>query len=361
MMEIGRLDANRSPAVAAARPGGSYSYRRLTMSELPALNALYNRCHGTDRPLAEAEWLFRDNPNGEAVIMAAFDDAGTLVGVRPALPWRIVCHGKTRQAYEFADGMVDPQHRNRGIFTRLVKQVAAFAERGDAALFTLPNGNSLPVYRRLPVLSLAGTCETRVKVIAWMRYLAYRLGAGSKLREQTMTTARDVARSGVRLRPVERFDCDLASVRDEWAKRIAVFTRRDNAFLEWRYFGSPLRRYAVAVVESRGQVRGYIVLRIINGVAHVMDIFMALDRRLASLAVGLMIEWAAALGAIAVHLNASRGNFFHDIAADCGFWLRKTSGTLVMDRRSTELLGAAQPGGLDMADLYFVMGDFDFF
>ena len=90
-----------------------YSFRRLATSELPLLNALYNTCYRSDRPLEEAVWLYEKNPNGRAVVFAAFADDGELAGVRPAIPWRLVWRGQERSAYEFADALVAPRHRNR--------------------------------------------------------------------------------------------------------------------------------------------------------------------------------------------------------------------------------------------------------
>ena len=319
-----------------------YSYRRLDISELAKVNELYNACHVSSRPLAEAEWLYKDNPNGTAVIMAAFDENGELVGVRPALPWKFWWRGTQRSAYEFADAMVAPQHRKRGIFTRLVQQLHDFAAESDALQFTIPNGNSLPIYQRMPLVTVIGSSETRVKPISWPRYLGYRMGLnGHETRRAADPAVGSLLKAGdVRLTPVERFDAELERVHSDLVQSIAGFTVRDSRFLQWRYFGSPVRSYRVA---------------------HLLDVYMKPDRALAHAAFGLLIDWAAHLGAIAIHFNASQGNFFHGVAAQCGFWLKKTSGALVVDSRSAACFTRDSNGRLDIADLYFVMGDFDFF
>ena len=85
------------------------------------------------------------------------------------------------------------------------------------------------------------------------------------------------------------------------------------------------------------------------------------ERKLARGALRLAAKWAERMGAIAVHFNASRGNFFHAAAALSGYCLWKPSGSLVIDRLSGDLLESRQAGPLGVRDAYFVMGDFDFF
>jgi len=354
------LDTTALPAHSAA--AARYSYRCLTMAELPLLNDLYNACYQANRPLGEAEWLYRNSPNGPALIMAAFDEHGRLAGVRPAIPWKFSWRGQERTAYEFADALVAPQHRNRGIFTRLVKLICELAERNDFTLFTIPNGNSLPVYQRIPMLQVLGPCETRVKPISWPRYLGYRIGLDGHESPHAHIGEREPSLSDgdVRLAPVSRFDCDFAATHSGLETLVAGFTLRRKAFLQWRYFGSPVRQYRVALIEQRGHTRGYVVIRIVHRIAHLIDVFLKPDRQLACATFGLLIGWATQLGAIAIHFNASKDNFFHDVASQCGFWLKKTSGTLVLDRRSAELFAAGRSGHLEMAEFYFVMGDFDF-
>lgn len=354
------LNTTAPSADRAASP--RYSYRRLSVAELPLLNDLYNACYQTNRPLEEAEWLYKNNPNGPALIMAAFDESNQLAGVRPAIPWKFSWRGQERTAYEFADALVAPQHRNRGIFTRLVKLICELAERSDFTLFTIPNGNSLPVYQRIPMLQVLGICETRVKPISWPRYIGYRMGLdGHESLHAVIGQRESSLKDGdVCLTPVSRFGCDFEQTRSDLGTIVAGFTLRRREFLQWRYFGSPVRHYRVALIEQRGHTRGYVVIRMIHRIAHVIDVFLKPDRQLACQAFGLLIGWATQLGAIAIHFNASRDNFFHDVAAQCGFWLKKTSGTLVLDRRSAELFASSRSGRLEMADLYVVMGDFDF-
>ena len=159
---------------------------------------------------------------------------------------------------------------------------------------------------------------------------------------------------------IDRFESDFEDIHAELGKAVASFALRRKEFLQWRYFGSPVRRYRVALVEKGGQVQGYLVLRMIDGIAHLIDVFLAPDMHTARQAFRLATRWAKQMGAIAIYFSASRDNVFRPVTSQCGFWLRKRSGSLVLDRRSAQLLGSRQSRPLDMRDFYFVMGDFDF-
>jgi GNAT superfamily N-acetyltransferase len=352
--------AGAQGGIAAGRP--RYTYRRLAMAELPLLNDLYNDSYPGHRPLAEAEWLYARNPYGESLIYAAFDESGALAGMRPAIPFRLYWRGEERVAYEFADALVAHAHRGRGIFGRLVSAICEHAEQDGFTLFSIPNGNSLPIYRKARRLRVLGGTDTLARPIAWRRYFGRFLGmaprAGAPVPARGWRAP--VTDGEVTVEPVERFDRDFDDVHVALARKVASFTLRRRDFLQWRYFGSPVRDYRVALVRSRGRVHGYLVVRLVNEIAQLVDVFLPPDLPLATPALRLAATWAERMGAIGIHFNASRGNVFHVAAAGAGYWLRKPSGRLVLDRRSGELLESRQYGPLGMRDAYFVMGDFDF-
>jgi GNAT superfamily N-acetyltransferase len=364
-IDAGSLSLPQAAAGAVRAEVPRYTYRRLTMNELPLLNDLYNQHYAGPRPLAEAEWLYAGNPYGESLIYAAFDESGALAGMRPAIPFRLYWRGQERIAYEFADALVGHAHRGRGIFGRLVNAICEHAEKEDFTLFSIPNGNSLPIYRRSQRLQVLGGTETLARPIAWRRYLARFLGMPVPSRTGAPVSARvwraSLADGAVALEPVDRFDHDFEDAHVELATKVASFTLRRREFLQWRYFGSPVRQYRVALVKEHGRVRGYLVVRLIDEIAHLVDVFMPPDRALARSALKLAARWAERMGAIAVHFNASRGNVFHAAAARAGYCLWKPSGSLVIDRLSGDLLESRQCGPLGVRDAYFVMGDFDFF
>lgn len=357
------LSLPTAAADAAGKTRARYIYRRLSEAELPLLNQLYNECYRCQRPLGEAQWLYGASPNGKALIYAAFDESGELAGMRPAIPFKLYWRGEERTAYEFADALVAVRHRNRGIFSHLVKLICEQASQEDFTLYSSPNENSLPVYRRMSSLQVLNATETRARPISWAAYLAQRMGLNGADHPEVPAASWEAGATArtVSLTPVDRFDSDFEETHVALGARVASFTLRSRAYLQWRYFGSPVREYRVAIARQGGRLRGYVVVRMLDRIAHLVDVFLPPDLPLAYQVFELAAQWAARMGAIAVHFNASRGNLFHTAAARRGFWLSKRSGSLVLDRRSGDLLECRQEGPLGPPDAYFVMGDFDFF
>jgi len=336
-------------------PSPLFRYRRLTTSELPLLNNLYNAYYSSNRPLEEAVWLYANNPNGPAVIHAAFDENGALAGMRPSIPFAVWWDGRERMAYELCDALVAPQYQRRGIFSRLLKTTCDWAQQQGHVLYSLPNEKSLAAYRHISALQVIGDSRTVARPLALVAYAARRLNlgpesqSGAAWQAQLSTTLSD---GKVSLRPVERFECDFHDVERALQDRGLRFTLRRRASLQWRYFESPVRRYHVALVEEEAAVRGYLVIRLMSGVAQIIDFFVYPEATLARSAFVLAARWAKVMGACGIHFIGAGQFLFHDAARQSGYWLRRASRRFVVNR-----LDATDPS---VADVYFVMGDFDF-
>lgn len=340
-----------------------YTFRRTAMGELPLVNDLYNRCHQSSRSLAEAEWLYHGHPYGEAVILGAFAANNELGGVLPAIAHRFVWNGLEETGYQLVDAVVAHEHRNRGIFGHLVQRMCEIAEEKKFIVFAFPNDRSLSVYRKTGLLQSIGACETRVKVLSWPGYVRYRLGRkGRGSEEPTPTSDAAILSDGdLFLVPVCRFESEFEDVHAEVAKTVTSFTLRRKEFLNWRYFGFRRKHYRVALIGRADRTQGYVVIRVINRIAHVVDVFVTPDRRVGRKAVRLVTRWARRMGAIAVYFSASEGSFVRPAFARSGFLLKKRDGEIVLDPRSVSRLTSLHRGPIGSGDVYFVMGDGDFY
>jgi GNAT superfamily N-acetyltransferase len=339
-----------------------YSFRRLALVELPLLNDLYNTCYGTARPIETAEWLYKANPGGEGIVLGAFDARDELVGARPAIAWKFLWRGQERLGYQFTDAVVAPAHRGRGIFSRLVHMLLELAEEGGFSLFSFPNDQSLPIYLKTGSLEYLGRCDAQVKILAWQRYLRYKLGLGAADGNGTSPAGDGAARlddGDTSLIPIGRFESDFEDIHADLGRLVTSFTLRSKEFLNWRYFGCPERRYRAALLWQAGRAQGYLVIRTIGPVAHVIDVFLRPDVRVAEKAPRLAARWARQMGAIALHFEGLRGHVFRQAFRDAGFLLRRHTGQVVMDSVSVRQLASLRGRPSEMADFYFVMGDSD--
>lgn len=339
-----------------------YSFRRLAMTELALVNDLYNRCYQASRSIGEAEWLYKRNPYGEGVIFGAFDGQDQLVGVRPTIAWKFFWSGHEKLVHQFTDALVAPEHRGQGMFTRLVRSVCAWADECDVGLYSFPNEASLPIYLKSGLLERIASCRHQVKVLAWGRYVRCKLGLrGSSMEQDAPAGVQEVVLSerDTWLTPIEHFESDFEDIHSELCRVMASFTLRRKEFLNWRYFESPERRYRVALVQQAGRVEGYVVVRMIKGIVHVMDVFVRPDNRLVAKVSRLLTRWARQMGATAIYFGVSRGNVFQRAFYHNGFVLTRKTGEVVLDSKSVRQLASVQHRSMVGGDFYFATGDSD--
>lgn len=338
-----------------------YTFRRLDMGELSLVNDLYNRCHHSERSLAEAEWLYRDHPYGEAILLGVLVANHELAAVLPAIAHRFVWDGQEEIGYQLIDAVTAPEHRGRGLFGHLVELICRTAEAQHFCVFAFPNAQSLSVYRKTGILESIGAWETHAKVLAWPAYAWYRLGHGHERAEQTHTSdAATLCDGDVSLVPIRRFESDFEEIHASAGNTILSFTLRRREFLNWRYFGSPQRHYGAALIKRAERAEGYVVVRVIDRIAHVIDVFVPPDGRTAGTAVRLLTRWARRMGAIAVYFSASGDNFIQRAFDRNGFLLKKRGGEIVLDPKSLHRLTSRHQRHVNIDDFYFVMGDGDF-
>jgi GNAT superfamily N-acetyltransferase len=313
--------------------------------------------------LADAEWLYARNPYGEAIVFAAFTADGELVAMRPAAAHKFWWRGQERRAYQFVDALVAPEHRNRGLFKRLIAAIGDAADAGDFSLFSFPNANSLAVYQKTAFLQCLGRCHVQVRIfspVAYARYKLWRLGLLTAPPPPGEASDSTVGHGRICLIPIERFESDFPEVHDAVSGVAASFTLRRHDFLNWRYFGLPERWYQAAMIIESSRDAGYVVLRLINRVAHVVDLFVKPEPSLVKTVIPLVSQWARRLGAIALYFNTSHGNWFQRAVADAGGFLEKKSNSVVVDRATVSHLSILEGRPVGIADFYFVMGDGDF-
>jgi hypothetical protein len=197
-------------------------------------------------------WKHQDNPAGASPTWVAEDGAGRIVGVRTFLRWRFTSPDGPRSAVRAVDTVTHPDMRGRGLFRRLtLLALEELAGEGVDFVFNTPNDQSRPGYlsmgwepvRKLGVVvrprGLGGALNmARNRVPAELESLDTDAGvpAGLGLDEPTCRAISDQPVSG-------------------------LSTRRDAAYLRWRYAGLPALAYRVLSL-SRDPAEGVAVVRL---------------------------------------------------------------------------------------------------
>jgi GNAT superfamily N-acetyltransferase len=101
-------------------------------------------------------WLYRDNPEGQAIGFDAVD-AGRLAAHYVCLPTRVLLGGVVMNALLSLNTATHPEYQGKGLFTRLAEMTyAAGAVEGFGAVYGVANAGSTPGFIRKLGFQLVG-------------------------------------------------------------------------------------------------------------------------------------------------------------------------------------------------------------
>jgi len=127
--------------VAAA---DSYEVRLADPADRERFLDLYEEVWGRSRSEAWFDWRFEAAPYSSTVEMVVAERDGGLVGAELLLPMPLSVGGEHTVARQPVDWIVHPDHRRRGVFTRMTELLlATYGARTDV-LFNFPTDALLP-------------------------------------------------------------------------------------------------------------------------------------------------------------------------------------------------------------------------
>lgn len=74
----------------------------------------------------------------------------------------------------------------------------------------------------------------------------------------------DLAKAGLEVREVDRFGDEINRLWETVKDDFTIIPKRTDAYLNWRFADHPTNRYHRFVLEKGGEIRGYLVLRLIE-------------------------------------------------------------------------------------------------
>lgn len=127
-----------------------YTVRWLRQDDVEAFLALYRRVLDSDHSREWYEWKYAANPYVDHVPIVVAECGDEIVGARGFFALRMLVDGDRYAAMQPCDVMVEADHRRNGLFTRMTELGVERYEASDVAfLFSFPNANSFPGYRKL--------------------------------------------------------------------------------------------------------------------------------------------------------------------------------------------------------------------
>ena len=264
-------DGQLSVAVTTASTRSSYEIDRFRDGDLSAFLSLYETVFGRRRSPKWFRWKYESNPVSDQVPIVVARHGDGLVGCRSFLPLSVAVNGEHHVAFQPCDTMVHPDHRRRGLFTRMNERaIERYADGPPAFFFNFPNANSKPgnlsmgwrPVARVPMYYRPQNATNAMG--SWLGAHVATDGGPSLGVADSAAGPSPLARAH---RAVDQWLVDSSDVsvdrydRPESAPLETVYHRaipdgvhavRDEAFYRWR-FANPAHEYEVYVASRRGE------------------------------------------------------------------------------------------------------------
>lgn len=210
------------------------------------------------RPPEYFRWKHLDNPFGRSYMILA-ESAGRIVGFRALMRWRFGTGDRSIEAVRPVDTVTHPDHRGRGVFSRLTR-TALESLQGDVDLvFNTPNSNSLPGYLKMG-WEVVGKVPVWIRIRHPGRFVAWKLRRGRSRSEALRDRPRVDAPTAAEALLDE---VGIADLIDRSEVPGGVFsTPRSVEYLRWRYGDAPLLGYHAVREELGGDLTGLLFFRL---------------------------------------------------------------------------------------------------
>jgi GNAT superfamily N-acetyltransferase len=243
-------------------PGDGYAIRRYRPADRDGVLALDEAVWNRDRGGHWFDWKYGQSPYVDHVPMFVATDGEDVVGARPFMSFRMRAGEATALALQPSDTMVHPDHRRRGLFTRMTERALEFyADRDVDFFFNFPNEASLPGYLNLGWRRVDAK-RTFYRIQNPDAFVPqYTDGRATRLLGRAVSPLiRSLYDANVRYaQPPPELSVDLRPGVDAAALASlyernppsSIHARRDEQFYEWR-FSSPVWSRMTYVVAQRG-------------------------------------------------------------------------------------------------------------
>jgi len=231
------------------------------------------------------EWLYRDNPDGPAVIWVVRAPTQELIGFTVGLPRRMVVMGKQHTCWNCADFSVQARYRTLGIAAELRRAATRDVNAGRVAfLYAHPNDRMKIVHERAGHVPV-GRMVRFARILHSARHIRNRLSlpkvsaAIAAAVDRFVNIRGSSHRYSSQVAITDKPDFDARFDQLFWSAHSShqVIGVRDAAYLNWRYRDNPVYATSLCTAERKGTLLGYALFMRQDDVMHVKDIFMAED------------------------------------------------------------------------------------
>jgi len=247
------------------------------------------------------EWLYLNNPQGKARAWFVQDETtGDTVAFTSVLPRLIKVEGRDLVCWNCCDFSVDRRYRALGVALKLRRKAKECVDNGEIpALFAHPNDRMKVIHEKVGHYRI-GQMERFAKIlranqqvekIVKNKFLARLLTPGANLFLRVTDKAFKInKRYDVRWIENE----DYGEEYDRLFRAVSNWHRiigdRGASYLNWRYGQNPLYSTDRIVIRDNGNLVGYIIFYVKNGVAVFKDILCIPDENILNTLLGQWVK-----------------------------------------------------------------------
>jgi GNAT superfamily N-acetyltransferase len=284
------------------------------------------------------QWLYRENPQGQADAWIAVDeDSGRAVGTAAAFPRRVFVRGKPEICWNLGDFAVDRTCRSLGPALTLQRACVEPVSAGRVGFcYDLPGKSMVPVYQRMGIAPV-GSLVRFTRLLRLDRPLERRLKVGMLARPLSRLGNWLLSMSGPRRSSgkyeVEEHCGAPGDEFDELFKEVsanhAVCGDRSKEYLQWRYVANPLFHFRTMVARRGGRLCGYAIFTLLEEDAVVFELFGHTDPDLVAALTQAVVGFARDRISSAVNIPLLESSHWIPALRQVGFVPRETFPFLV--------------------------------
>lgn len=211
-------------------------------------------------PDSHFEWMYRNNPYGQGIILLAKDEKknNSIIGVEPIIPLNLLVDGQTVKGSLSLGSAVDVNYRGQGIFSKLVSKLSkASLNNNIVCIYGVPNDQSFKIFIKNDFRYL-GKLPLLVKPLRFSKYFKQPL---SSILSPFDVVWKIHNNNNQVTQLSESFDQEFVNLISKASKRIRVLQKRDKEYLQWRYVNHPSHKYRIFILKEKSVLKGYIITR----------------------------------------------------------------------------------------------------
>lgn len=245
----------------------------------------------SDSTHRRTEWMYKDNPAGQAVVCTVrHNPSDKDIGVLAICRRQIKTASGTKEVGIFCDLVTDKSHRTLGPAIQLMQEALNIAKpMGLDRIYGWPNEKSFVLFKRFPTAEL-GQIGIYRRYFDWVSIFSDRMPRlPAALFGKLMNWAdhacllchQAFAKRRYRLEPIDAFDDSFNGLWANVSGRYDEIGVRDAEFLNWRFRQSSDSAHRVLAMRSvkSNHLLGYVVYRELSQQFVDISDFMAVDSR----------------------------------------------------------------------------------